>query len=240
MGDRPPPPAQCAPEEVVRGAPAQGQPVEAPVPGAVDLPPLATVTHTTYAQPARGIPVNSNPFYPSAGGDPYAQGRVAGGMGGVQAGQHGRFMLADGTTVVIQEGTGSMEHAIARSLARSLRLFALIDVFICVINVFIGYFWLAIAIIGPLCGFYGAKNYLRGPTLAYVVFCFLALIWRMAVFLMPNMSVGTQVLAFLMVLVQCYILRLAIRFYRMLKEFTDDDLALLRAMEHLPARLVYW
>ena len=54
MGDRPPPPAQCAPEEVVRGAPAQGQPVEAPVPGAVDLPPLATVTHTTYAQPALG------------------------------------------------------------------------------------------------------------------------------------------------------------------------------------------
>ena len=53
-------------------------------------------------------------------------------------------------------------------------------------------------------------------------------------------SVGAQVLGFLMVLVEVYITRLAVWLYRVLKDFSQEDIAMLRAMEQLPQQMGYF
>ena len=54
-------------------------------------------------------------------------------------------------------------------------------------------------------------------------------------------SLSTQLLGFLMVMVEIYITRLVVRFYRLLREFSEDDLVLLRAMEGVgQVQVVYW
>jgi len=42
-----------------------------------------------------------------------------------------------------------------------------------------------------------------------------------------------------MVMVEIYITRLVIRFYQLLRLFSEEDLAMLR-MEHPPVQMVYW
>ena len=97
----------------------------------------------------------------------------------------------------------------------------------------------AIATIGPLCGYYGSKNYSSPHVLSYAVFCVCNLVWRIASLFVAR-SVGTQVLGFLLVLVEVYITRLAVRFYRLLKAFSEEDIAMLRAMEQLPMQMGYF
>lgn len=99
---------------------------------------------------------------------------TAPGTGGQQ------FVAVDGTTIQIPEGM-AVEHHLARQLSRSLKLFTCIDILLCLLYVFVGYIFLAFAIIGPICGYYGAKNYQRQHTLCYIVFCFINLTWRLAV-----------------------------------------------------------
>ena len=55
-----------------------------------------------------------------------------------------------------------------------------------------------------------------------------------------SFTVAAQVLGFLMVLVEVYITRLAIQFYKFIKEFTEEDLRMLRQTDAVPARVVYW
>lgn len=232
--------------ETASGVPVPGQPLATPA----NLPPLATVTHTQYPPPpATGIPVrpsDGNPFYPSAptgtsgyddrGAPVRGSQRPYGFTPG--AGQQA-FMMGDGTTVVISEGSVSIEHAVARSAAFSLRFFAIIDLLLCLLYVFSGYLLAAIATIGPLCGYYGSKNYSSPHVLSYAVFCVCNLVWRIASLFVAR-SVGTQVLGFLLVLVEVYITRLAVRFYRLLKAFSEEDIAMLRAMEQLPMQMGYF
>ena len=232
--------------ETASGVPVPGQPVANPV----NLPPLATVTHTQYPPPpAPGIPVrpsDGNPFYPSVPtGTPGYDGRGAPVPAAQRpygfnpgAGQQA-FMMGDGTTVVISESSVSIEHAVARSVAFSLRFFAIIDLLLCLLYAFSGYLLAIIATIGPLCGYYGSKNYSSSHVLAYIVFCVFNLTWRIASLFIAR-SVGAQVLGFLMVLVEVYITRLAVWLYRVLKDFSQEDIAMLRAMEQLPQQMGYF
>ena len=80
---------------------------------------------------------------------------------------------------------------------------------------------------------------MRAHTLTYVVFCFVNLCWRTAAFIMAN-TVAAQILGFLMVMVEVYITRLAVQFYKFIKEFSEEDLRMLRQMDSVPARVVYW
>jgi hypothetical protein len=41
-------------------------------------------------------------------------------------------------------------------------------------------------------------------------------------------------------MVEIYITRLVIRFYKILRTFSEDDLLLLRTMDHVPVQMVYW
>ena len=134
-----------------------------------------------------------------------------------QGGQ--QLRMPDGTAVIITEEAGSMTHVIVRNYARAVRLFAIVDALIIILYVVSGFYYAAVALLGPVCGYHGAKNYVRAHALTYVVFCFVNLCWRTAVFIMAS-TVAAQVLGFLMVLVEVYITRLAIQFYKFIKEFT--------------------
>ena len=142
-------------------------------------------------------------------------------------------------TVVTPEGSGLVEHVVARQLSRSLKLFSFIDILICLLYVFAGFLFTAFAVIGPICGYYGAKNYQRNHTLCYLVFCCLNTVWRLVLFIMAE-SVTAQILGFLMVFIEIYITRLVVRFYKLLRTFSEDDLTLLRALDHIPVQMVYW
>ena len=224
------------PVQPPRGAPdgcASGQPVPGSVPGqppALHRP--TTVTHVQYPPaPVAGVPVQGQGY----GGFPlgnYAV-RYPPGQGGQQ------LRMPDGTAVIITEEAGSMTHVIVRSYARAVRLFAIVDALIIILYVVSGFYYAAVALLGPVCGYHGAKNYVRAHTLTYVVFCFVNLCWRTAVFIMAS-TVAAQVLGFLMVLVEVYITRLAIQFYKFIKEFTEEDLRMLRQTDAVPARVLYW
>ena len=127
---------------------------------------------------------------------------------------------------------------VARQLSRSLKLFSFIDILLCLLYVFAGYHFMAFAVIGPVCGYYGAKNYQRNHILCYVIFCFVNMIWRLYVFIMAQ-SVTAQILGFLMVFIEIYITRLVIRFYKLLRGFSEDDLNLLRTLDQMPVQMVY-
>ena len=97
--------------------------------------------------------------------------------------------------------------------------------------------------VGPICGYYGAKHYHTGNTLVYLTFCFLNLILRCSLLAMPAMSRSAVaiVLTVLMVIVEVYITRLVIIFYRLLKSLSDEDLTLLRVLDNAaPVRPMYY
>jgi len=210
---------------------ASGQPVPGSALGQPALRPT-TVTHVQYPPaPVAGVPVHGQGYGGFHLGN-YAM-RHPPGQGGQQ------LRMPDGTTMVITEEAGSMTHVIVRSYARAVRLFAIVDSLIIILYVISGFFYAAVALLGPVCGYHGAKNYVRTQTLMYVVFCFVNLSWRTAVFVMAR-SVTSQILGFLMVMVEVYITRLAVQFYKFIKEFSEEDLRMLRQMDSVPARVVYW
>ena len=219
------PPGACAPPQAAYGQPVSGQPVPT-------LTPSATVTHVQYPpQPVAGMPVGGQGYNGPTYG--YQNSRFPPGQGGQQ------FRMPDGQVLVVTEDAGSMAHVVCRSYARAVRLFSIVDALICILYVVSGFYYAAIALLGPICGYHGARMYMKPHTLTYVIFCFVNLIWRTAVFITAT-TVASQVLGFLMVLVEVYITRLAIQFYKILKSFSEEDLRMLRAMEHMPARVVYW
>ena len=108
-----------------------------------------------------------------------------------QGGQ--QLRMPDGTAVIITEEAGSMTHVIVRSYARAVRLFAIVVALIASSSAVSGFYYAAVALLGRVCrGYHGAKNYVRAHTLTYVVFCFVNLCWRTAVFIMAS-TVAAQV-----------------------------------------------
>ena len=72
-----------------------------------------------------------------------------------------------------------LEHfVLARQLSRVVRLFALIDMVLCVLYALSGVSVIAVLLIGPLAGFVGARMYNPGLTACYVAFCVASIVWR--------------------------------------------------------------
>ena len=72
-----------------------------------------------------------------------------------------------------------LEHfMLARQLSRVVRLFALIDMVLCVLYALSGVSVIAVLLIGPLAGFVGARMYNPGLTACYVAFCVASIVWR--------------------------------------------------------------
>mmetsp|Transcript_14916 Transcript_14916/g.64552 ORF Transcript_14916/g.64552 Transcript_14916/m.64552 type:complete len:277 (+) Transcript_14916:222-1052(+) len=238
-----------------QAAPPQGGPVlisqpgeERPVIGREDGSPRVApapveyqVTHTQFApQP---MP-QQNMFYPSV-----PHGSSAAAHYGHQYGHHRQamregggyvVMMPDGRSVTVSEDSGSLEMLITRQYSRALRIFAFIDILLCILYTLSGWTWAIFAVVGPICGYYGAKHYHTGNTLIYLTFCFLNLIMRCALLVMSR-GAASIVLTVLMVMVEVYITRLVIIFYRLLKSLSDEDLTLLRVLDNAaPVRPVYY
>ena len=241
-----------------QAAPPQGGPVlisqpgeERPVIGREDGSPRVApapveyqVTHTQFApQPM----LQQNMFYPNV-----PHGSSAAAHYGHQYGHHRQamregggyvVMMPDGRSVTVSEDSGSLEMLITRQYSRALRIFAFIDILLCILYTLSGWTWAIFAVVGPICGYYGAKHYRTGNTLVYLTFCFLNLILRCSLLAMPAMSRSAVaiVLTVLMVIVEVYITRLVIIFYRLLKSLSDEDLTLLRVLDNAaPVRPMYY
>lgn len=238
-----------------QAAPPQGGPVlisqpgeERPVIGREDGSPRVApapveyqVTHTQFApQP---MP-HQNVFYPSV-----PHGSSAAAHYGHQYGHHRQamregggyvVMMPDGRSVTVSEDSGSLEMLITRQYSRALRIFAFIDILLCILYTLSGYYWAIFAVVGPICGYYGAKHYHTGNTLVYLTFCFFNLILRCSLLVMSRGAVAI-VLTVLMVIVEVYITRLVIIFYKLLKSLSDEDLTLLRVLDNAaPVRPMYY
>jgi hypothetical protein len=99
-----------------------------------------------------------------------------------------------------------------------------------VLYIITGLYWAMLAILGPIMGYVGAKNYSPGYTIVYFVFTLLNLVWKVAIFII-NTDLFTRVLTALLVCVQIYIARLCWQFYKLIKHFSVIECITLRAFE---------
>lgn len=223
------------------GIPVQGMPVEGVPIAHADGMPFYAPGRAVQMAPIGGRRGGAHVMYPHGGQSAayhYDMGSHASayphpGMGGEG------HSLAD---AVITEQQAAMElipQFMARQLSRSLKLFSVIDILLCVLYVFGQFSFAAFAVIGPLCGYYGAKNYQRPYVACYILFCIINTAWRLAVFIFAR-SLLSQVIGMLMVMVEIYITRLVVRFYNLLKSFTDDELLELRITSNMPVQMVFW
>jgi hypothetical protein len=149
-------------------------------------------------------------------------------------------MMPDGRSVTVNEDSGSVEMLITRQYSRALRIFAFIDILLCILYTWTWLPWAIFAIIGPICGYYGAKHYNQGNTLVYLTFCFFNLILRCTLLAMSR-GAAAVFLTVLMVIVEVYITRIVIIFFKLLKTLSDEELTLLRVLDNAaPVRPMYY
>jgi hypothetical protein len=199
--------------------------------------PTRLVSARTYeSEPARGTPVGANGTRPPT----------------IVSTQHGVFAFAspmfadmdDPRTRAAMEREfarefGSpeselpvdLEHfVLARQLSRVVRLFALIDMVLCVLYALSGVSVIAVLLIGPLAGFVGARMYNPGLTGCYVGFCVASIIWKMLNFIFIK-NVTARVLSVITIILTTYIARLVIRFYHVVRSIPLEGQILLRQLD---------
>ena len=119
---------------------------------------------------------------------------------------------------------------IARQLSRIVRLFALIDILMCVLNAISGRSYFAALILGPLGGFSGAKLYNAYLVAWYLVFCLVTIGLRMWDFI-ATADMTLRVLAFIIIMLELYISRMVVRLYVVLKQIPTEGIVLLRQLD---------
>ena len=124
-----------------------------------------------------------------------------------------------------------LEHfMLARQLSRVVRLFALIDMVLCVLYALSGVSVIAVLLIGPLAGFVGARMYNPGLTACYVAFCVASIVWRILNFVFMK-NVTARVLSVITIILTTYITRLVIRFYHVVRVIPLEGQILLRQLD---------
>jgi len=106
-------------------------------------------------------------------------------------------------------------------LGRAVRLFAIIDgIFLLIFA--LSYWLLSIAIILPICGYYGAQQYRR----CYIYLYMLYLVGNVGlrIYLITLTSVVVWMLIYIVgILIELYIMRIVYNFDQMIKDLTDED-----------------
>ena len=77
-----------------------------------------------------------------------------------------------------------------------------------------------------------------GHIVSYLVYVLMMACWQFASFIIIK-STASKVLTFMMALVELYIFRLVFKFMQLLKQFSEEELQLLRILEN-PQRNVWW
>jgi len=119
---------------------------------------------------------------------------------------------------------------LARQLGRVVRMFAVVDIVLCVLYALQGSYTLTILILGPVCGYVGAKKYSSALTSAYVGFLVVSLAWRVVNFIVYT-NVTARVLSLITIVFAFYIARLVARFYSILRLIPPNGQILLRNLD---------
>jgi len=121
-------------------------------------------------------------------------------------------------------------------LSRAVRLFAIIDgIFLLIFA--LSYWLLALAIILPICGYYGAQHYRR----CYIYLYMLYLVGNVAlrIYLIVTQSTAVVwVLIFIVgIMIELYIMRIVWIFDKMIKDLTDEEKRQLLLLQNPHRRL---
>jgi len=125
---------------------------------------------------------------------------------------------------------------LARQFSRVVRLFAVVDMVFCVLHALVGSGLTSLMIIGPLCGFVGARMYSPRGTAVYALFCMLNIVWKGVRFIYAG-DVTARVLTLISVLLSVYIARLVGKFYAILASIPYEGQLLLRQLDWASAML---
>jgi len=227
--------------------PAMGMPVGGTVPGAVTGFPVSTVA---------GEAVASRLMYESS-----TPAHVVSQTVGMETGIHWAHTveaMEGGIDPSQTEPQASSEiHTQLEQRARrvgqnskSVQWFSILDSILCVLNTFaLGwknyeYAWVPlILMIGPVSGYKGARRLNKNQALVYVVFCFLNLGYRTldAVYAV-HIHAPHVLFSMLMVIIEVFITRVVVRFWRLLCSLSDGELIVLRhyCSPEIAGLVVYW
>ena len=125
---------------------------------------------------------------------------------------------------------------LARQFSRVVRLFAVVDMVFCVLHALVGSGLTSLMIIGPLCGFVGARMFSPRGTAVYALFCMLNIVWKGVRFIYAG-DVTARVLTLISVLLSVYIARLVGKFYAILASIPYEGQLLLRQLDWASAML---
>ena len=123
------------------------------------------------------------------------------------------------------------QFVMARQLSKIVRLFALIDVVMCVLYALSGADYIAILLFGPLGGFIGARMYNPSLTCWYLLFCCLGIAWRVSDFILVK-DVTPRILALVTLVLSVYITRLVARFWGLIRLMSREVQTLLRQLDY--------
>lgn len=134
------------------------------------------------------------------------------------------------------------EQILILSTSKTVKCLALIDIIFAFLSVLLSPYLAIAAVIcfaAGLCGYYGAKNYNKSHTLCYVLFLVLQNIFRLVIFISyctnPSMfgveTVNFQTIFFnaLILLLNIYINYYIYKFYRLLRNYSQEALTSLNA-----------
>jgi hypothetical protein len=121
---------------------------------------------------------------------------------------------------------GTDEMCLTWRLGKTVRFFALVDVFFCFLS-FLQYPPLLAIAVFPLLGYYGAKEYNTWKIYCYAFFVFVNLGLRVYVYTLSQ-TIGGLLITILGIVVQFWILRIVYRFINTIKRLPIDQLTIIR------------
>lgn len=117
---------------------------------------------------------------------------------------------------------GNEKMAFAWRLSKTIKFFAVIDIFFCLFYLFIFPPFSLIAIL-PLMGYYGAKDYNICKTYLYSIFVFFSLIVRIYSYTLSN-TFSSLLICLLSIMVETWILRILYSFTKAIKVLDETEL----------------
>ena len=208
-------------------APAAGTPVAGPVPSQQD---------SRVQNFAVGSPFFSSQLYTGGPSVEYYENDE-------QEGQRARDEIRNafsqiGVNAPTSENSSDLlQFVVARQLSRTVRLFTGVHFIFCLFA-FLGQWVFVFLLFGPILGYQGARFFRYGHIVSYLVYVLMMACWQFASFIIIK-STASKVLTFMMALVELYIFRLVFKFMQLLKQFSEEELQLLRILEN-PQRNVWW
>ena len=113
------------------------------------------------------------------------------------------------------------------SMSRSIKCFAIIDIFL--VTLWALQYWFCLLLLPfPILGYWGAKRYQPGLSTAYGFFLLtFGILGRGMMLMMVDMSLLQQMLQVMVICIQVFILRIVVTFVNEIRDITDDDRLLL-------------